>query len=94
MLLPVLTFEENTWVALALFFFVWIYGWAKGNLGSAKLAILFALIVSYLTFYQHKWLVWFAVFIFMFATFGKEIVSKLYIFNPPPKVGGTESHGH
>ena len=72
--------ETNIWIALTLFFFVWIYAWAKGNLGSTKLAILFAAIVVYLTFYQFPELVWIAVLLFLFATFGKEIISKMNVF--------------
>lgn len=72
--------SENLWIAITLFIFVWIYSWAKGNLGSAKLAILFALIVVYLTFYSFPELVWIAVTIFLLATFGKEIFAKINPF--------------
>lgn len=67
----------NLEVALVLFFFVWLFSWAKGSLGSAKLAVLFAVIIVYLTVYQYRELVWIAVFLFIFATFGKELFSKL-----------------
>lgn len=66
----------NLEIALILFFFIWLFGWAKGSLGSAKLAILFAAIVVYLTVFQFRELVWLAVFIFLFATFGKELWEK------------------
>ncbi len=71
---------ENVWIALILFIFVWVYGWAKGNLGSTKLAILFALIIVYLTFYSFPELVWIAVGIFLLATFGKDIIDKVNPF--------------
>jgi hypothetical protein len=71
---------ENIWIAITLFLFVWIYSWAKGNLGSAKLAILFALIIVFLTFYQYPELVWILVILFLLSTFGKEIFSKLNPF--------------
>jgi hypothetical protein len=67
-------------LALILFFFVWVFSWAKGLLGSAKLAILFAVIVVYLTVYQHRFLVWAAVLLFIFATFGKELFAKMDMF--------------
>ncbi len=79
MLLLMTEFETHIWAALVLFFIVLIYGWAKGVLGSAKLAILFAIIVVYLTFYQHPELIWIVVFVFIFATFGKEIISKMHM---------------
>ena len=72
-------FWDNVWLAIILFMFIWIYSWAKGNLGSAKLAILFAIIVVYLTFYSYPILVWMVVIIFLLATFGKEAVTN---FNP------------
>jgi hypothetical protein len=67
----------NLEIALILFFFIWLFGWAKGSLGSAKLAVLFAIIVVYLTVYQYRELVWIAVILFLFATFGKELFSKI-----------------
>ena len=69
--------SQNLLVALTLFIFIWIFSWAKGQLGSAKLAILFAVIIVYLTFYQFPELVWLAVAIFIFATFGKELFEKM-----------------
>ncbi len=67
---------SNVEIALILFFFVWLFGWAKGGLGSAKLAILFAAIVVYLTVFQFRELVWLAVAIFLIATFGKDLWEK------------------
>lgn len=69
--------SQNLLVALTLFIFIWIFAWAKGQLGSTKLAILFAVIIVYLTFYQFPDLVWLALAIFVFATFGKELFEKM-----------------
>ena len=71
---------EHVWIALILFIFIWLFSWAKGILGSVKLAVLFALIVVYLTFYQYPELVWLGVIVFFLATFGKEIFTKVKIF--------------
>ena len=71
---------DNIWIVLTLFLFVWIYGWAKENLGSAKLAILFALIVVYLTFYSYPELVWLLVVFFLLQTLGKEFISQINPF--------------
>ena len=68
---------DNVWIAIVLFLFVWLFNWAKGSLGSAKLAILFAIILIYLTVYQYPELVWFGVALFIFATFGKDVFSKM-----------------
>lgn len=71
---------NNLWIVLSLFYLVWIFGWAKRNLGSAKLAVLFAVIVVYLTFFQFQWLVWIPVLIFLFAVFGKGIFEKADVY--------------
>jgi len=71
---------SNLWVVLSLFYMVWIFGWAKKNLGSAKLAVLFAVIVVYLTFFQFPELVWVPVIIFLFALFGKGILEKIDVY--------------
>ncbi|MFH1588705.1 MAG: hypothetical protein ABIA76_05195 [Candidatus Diapherotrites archaeon] len=74
---------ESIQIALLLAILVWIYGWAKENLGSDKLAILFALIVVYLTFYQFPELIWMGVILLVLATFGKTLLSKLNPFADP-----------
>ena len=71
---------QNLEIVLSLFYLVWIFGWAKKNLGSPKLAILFSVIVVYLTFFQFKQLIWIPVLIFIFAVFGKGFFEKLNIY--------------
>jgi len=71
---------DNIWIVLTLFLFVWIYSWAKENLGSAKLAILFALIVVYLTFYSYPVLVWLLVVFFLLQTLGKDFLAQVNPF--------------
>jgi len=80
-MVPILaTLENNLVIVLSLFYLVWIFGWAKRNLGSSKLAVLFSVIVVYLTFFQFQELVWVPVAIFLFATFGKGIFEKVDIY--------------
>ncbi|MDO8427657.1 MAG: hypothetical protein Q7S92_00410 [Candidatus Diapherotrites archaeon] len=71
---------------LSLFYLVWVYGWAKNQLGSAKLAILFAVIITYLGFFTHPILIWIPVILFLISFFGKNIVEKM----PGPDVGGED----
>ena len=71
--------QNVVWV-LSLLYLVWIYSWAKSKLGSAKLAILFAVIVVYLTFFLFPELVWIPVIIFVFATFGVALFSKMHLY--------------
>ncbi|VVB98943.1 Uncharacterised protein [uncultured archaeon] len=77
---------DNIWIVLGLCLFIWIYGWAKESLGSAKLAILFAVIVFYLTFYSYPYLVWILAGFFIIQTAGKELMTQLNPF------GGDQLH--
>jgi len=72
--------ENDIMTVLSLFYFAWIYSWSKSKLGSAKLAVLFAVIVVYLAFFLHPELVWVPVAIFLFATFGKEFFEQTKVF--------------
>ncbi|PIN98205.1 MAG: hypothetical protein COT90_05405 [Candidatus Diapherotrites archaeon CG10_big_fil_rev_8_21_14_0_10_31_34] len=67
-------------IVISLFLLVWVYSWAKGNLGSPKLAIIFAAIIVYLTVSQHRELIWFGVILFLLATFGKELLAKFMVY--------------
>ncbi len=67
----------NLEIALILFFFVWLFSWAKSSLGSEKLAVFFAVLIVFLTVYQYRELIWLAVGLFLLSTFGKELFSKL-----------------
>ena len=73
---------KNAEIVIMLFIFVWIFSWAKQNLGSAKLAVLFALIAVFLTFYQFPILIWMLVGLFLLATFGKEVVGRVNPYRP------------
>ncbi len=85
MFLPLLqlnqvTLAQDWWTVLALFYLIWIFSWAKRALGSAKLAILFAVIVVYLGFFLHPDMVWIPVLIFIFAVFGKGVFEKINVY--------------
>lgn len=67
----------NIEIALILFLFVWLFAWAKGMLGSEKLAVFFAILVVFLTVFQFRELIWIAVILFLLSTFGKELFSKI-----------------
>ena len=72
-----MSLESDIITVLSLFYFAWIYSWAKSKFGSAKLAVLFSVIVVYLTFFLHPELVWVPVAIFLFATFGKGFIDQM-----------------
>jgi hypothetical protein len=64
------TLISNIEVVLSLVYLIWLFGWSKKLLGSAKLAILFSVIVVYLTFFQFRELIWVPVALFLFSFFG------------------------
>ena len=85
MLLPFLQLNvgnlpTDLWTVLALFYLVWIFSWAKKALGSAKLAILFAVIVVYLAFFLHPDLVWIPIILFLIANFASPMLEKTDVF--------------
>jgi len=67
----------NVEVVLMLVVFIWLFSWAKTNLGSAALAVLFSFIVTFLTVFQFPILIWVLVALFLFSTFGKEMFDKV-----------------
>lgn len=64
-------------VVLTLIYLVWIFGWGKKALGSAKLSIILAVIIVFLVFIKHPELVWIPLIIILLITVGKEMVSKM-----------------
>ncbi len=72
---------ENIHLAITIFLFIWIYNWAKGNVGSTKLALVTAVVIVFLTVYQFPELVWLLVGLWAFATFGKDVFQKVNIFD-------------
>ena len=74
------TLESDIWVVLALIYIVWAYSWAKKALGSARLAITFAIIVVFLTFFLHPELVWIPVIVFIIANFLSPMLEKMDAF--------------
>ncbi|MEK6820867.1 MAG: hypothetical protein AABY11_00515 [archaeon] len=72
---------DNIHLAITIFLFIWIYNWAKGNVGSARLALVTAIIIVFLTFYQFPELVWVLVLLWAFTTFGKDLFARIGVFD-------------
>ena len=72
---------DNIHLAITIFLFIWIYNWAKGNVGSAKLALILAIAIMFLTFYSYPELIWIIVGLWAFSTFGKDLISKVGVFD-------------
>ena len=67
------TFKGDVWLALFLYVSITVFAWAKGKLGSPEVAILYTIIMMFLVFYQHDVLIWMALGLYLYQTYGKEI---------------------
>jgi len=69
--------ESDLRLALTMIFFVWILNWARKNLGSPRLAIVYALVIAYIIFYKHPQVVWWIVGLFVLSIIGPKFFGKL-----------------
>ncbi len=72
-------------LALTMVFFVWILNWARKNLGSPRLAIVYAIVLAYIIFFKHPGVVWWIFGILILVTFGAKFWEKIQPL-PPEKV--------
>lgn len=76
------TMENDLRLALTMVFFVWILNWARRNLGSPRLAIVYALVIAYIIFYKHPEAVWWVVGIFVLSIIGPKFFGNLGTSGP------------
>jgi membrane protease YdiL (CAAX protease family) len=69
-------------LALAMVFFVWILNWARKNLGSPRLAILYAIVLAYIVFFKHPEAVWLVAGIIVLAWIGPKFFEGLETSGP------------
>ncbi len=69
-------------LALTMVFFVWILNWARKNLGSPRLAILYALVLAYIVFFKHPEAVWLVLGIIILAVVGPKFFAGLDTSGP------------
>ncbi|MFH1235252.1 MAG: hypothetical protein V1493_06580, partial [Candidatus Diapherotrites archaeon] len=62
---------------LGLVYLIWVYAWAKRQLGNVALAVLVAIIIVYLTFFQYPELIWLPVIFFFLAFFFSGMFEKV-----------------
>ena len=72
-----LAMEKDLRLALTMIFFVWILNWARKNLGSPRLAIVYAIVLAYIVFFKHPSVVWWIFGILILVTFGAKFWSKI-----------------
>ena len=68
------------WASIALvlliIYFLWFFSWGKKQVG-AKWGIILAIVFMLLTFVSYPDLIWIPVILFIFATFGKELLERV-----------------
>jgi len=69
---PVLSFA----LVLLIIYFLWFFSWGKKQVGT-KIGLLIAVIICFLTFYLYPDLIWIPLILFIFATFGKDILERI-----------------
>ncbi len=68
---------HNLQIVLGIVYTIWIYGWFKKQLGSAKLSVILTLLVVYLTFFQYPELIWLPVIFFIVVNFFSGMFEKV-----------------
>lgn len=69
--------EADLRLALTMIFFVWVLNWARKNLGSPRLAIVYAIVLAYIIFFKHPSVVWWIFGILILLTFGAKFWDKI-----------------
>ena len=73
-------------IALTLIMFAWILNWMRKLLGSARLALLFALVISYLVFFKHPDILFTLFGLIFLIYFIKPFFDKATDAGAPPHV--------
>jgi len=65
-------------ISLILFviYFLWIYAWAKKQIGPG-LGLLLAIAITFILFYNFPDLIWVPLLLFLWSIFGKELLERV-----------------
>ena len=65
-------------ISLILFviYFIWIYAWAKKQIGPG-LGLLLAIVITFILFYNFPDLIWVPLLLFLWSVFGKELLERV-----------------
>jgi hypothetical protein len=61
---------------LLIIYFLWIYAWAKKQVG-AELGLLLAILITFLLFYNFPDLIWVPFLLFLWSIFGKDFLERV-----------------
>ena len=68
---------QNIETVAGLVYLIWIYAWAKRQLGNVALAVLVSIIIVYLLFFQFPELIWVSIVFFLLAFFFSGMFEKV-----------------
>ncbi len=61
---------------LLLVYFLWIFAWAKKQVG-AKIGLLLTVVITYLLFFNFPELIWVPAILFLWSIFGKDLLERI-----------------
>jgi len=61
---------------LLLVYFLWIFAWAKKQVG-VKIGLLLAAVITYLLFFNFPELIWVPAILFLWSIFGKDLLERI-----------------
>ncbi|MEM4662509.1 MAG: hypothetical protein QXM75_00630 [Candidatus Diapherotrites archaeon] len=70
-------FATNLWFVLCIVYSIWIFGWLKKQLGSAKISLVLTALIVYIIFVQYPELVLIPVILFLIQTFFSGMFEKI-----------------
>ena len=63
-------------LVLLIIYFLWIYAWAKKQVG-ATVGLLLAILISWLLFYNFQELIWVPFILWLWSVFGKDLLERV-----------------
>ncbi|MGI6589458.1 MAG: hypothetical protein ACOX1V_02220 [Candidatus Iainarchaeum sp.] len=63
-------------LVLLIIYFLWIYAWAKKQVG-ATTGLLLAILITWLLFYNFTELIWVPFILYIWSIFGKDLLEKV-----------------
>ncbi len=63
-------------VILVIIYFLWIFAWAKKQVGP-KIAVVLTIVLVYLLFFNYPDLIWVPFLLFLWSIFGKDLLERI-----------------
>jgi hypothetical protein len=63
-------------LVLLIIYFLWIYAWAKKQVG-ATVGLLLAILITWILFYNFQQLIWVPFILYLWSIFGKDLLERV-----------------